>query len=212
MHSLLEKYLSEVAAHLSALPTKQRTEELREMRAHLENAVTINKELGQSDDDAMQNAVMQFGTPEDLGDNLVWAWRRGLAKNKRSFWSAASCTFAVLFFVPVLVLCLPFGAWMPVGFGLSPLIAGIICGSLFWRRGSFCVGLGTALYYYVFGMGAFVYGINSLRQVHLAEPFSRYAWLFFAQQTEALLFTLFVAWIAGRLRLVWNKRRELARV
>ena len=32
MHSLLEKYLSEVSAHLSPLPTKRRNEELREMR------------------------------------------------------------------------------------------------------------------------------------------------------------------------------------
>jgi len=37
MHSLLESYLAEVAAHLSALPAKQRNEELREMRAHLES-------------------------------------------------------------------------------------------------------------------------------------------------------------------------------
>jgi len=79
MHTLLENYLAEVAAHLSVLPTKRRNEELREMRAHLENAVIVSRELGHSEDDAAQ-----FGTPQDLGDNLVWAWQRERTLNKRS--------------------------------------------------------------------------------------------------------------------------------
>ncbi len=84
MHSLLESYLSEVAAHLSALPVKQRNEELREMRAHLENAVIVSRELGQSEEEAAQNITAQFGMPQDLGDNLVWAWRRERTRNKKS--------------------------------------------------------------------------------------------------------------------------------
>lgn len=83
MHRPLEAYLEQVAAHLSALPTKRRNEELREMRQHLLNAVTVNRELGQPEEDAVANSVMQFGTPEDLGNNLVWAWRRGEARNKK---------------------------------------------------------------------------------------------------------------------------------
>lgn len=46
MHNPLETYLSEVAAQLKPLPTKRRSEELREMRQHLLNAVTVNRELG----------------------------------------------------------------------------------------------------------------------------------------------------------------------
>jgi len=96
MHNLLESYLAEVAAHLSALPPKQRAEELREMRAHLENAVIVNRELGQAEDEVAQNAVAQFGTPQDLGENVVWAWQRGKALNKKSLFGATVATTLVL--------------------------------------------------------------------------------------------------------------------
>ena len=96
MHSLLEAYLSEVAAHLSALPAERRNEELREMRTHLENAAIVNRELGQSEDEAAQNAVAQFGTPQDLGENVVWAWWRGEALNKRSLFGATAATTLML--------------------------------------------------------------------------------------------------------------------
>ncbi len=82
MHKVIESYLSEVAAHLSALPTKQRTEELREMRLHLENAVIVSRELGQSEEEAAQSIVAQFGTPKDLGENVVQVWRRGEKRKK----------------------------------------------------------------------------------------------------------------------------------
>lgn len=95
MHSLLETYLAEVAAQLSALPAKQRTEEVREMRAHLENAVIVNRELGQSEDEAAQNAVAQFGTPEAVGHSTVEAWRRGESLRKRDFWGITVCTLAL---------------------------------------------------------------------------------------------------------------------
>ena len=102
MHSLLETYLSEVAAHLNALPPKRRAEELREMRAHLENAIIVNRELGQSESEAAQNAVAQFGTARDLGENVVWAWRRGRTLNRRSFWGAAVCALLLSFLLPSL--------------------------------------------------------------------------------------------------------------
>jgi len=117
MHSLLEEYLSEVAIHLSALPAKRRNEELREMRAHLENAVIVSRELGQSEDEAAQNAVAQFGTPQDLGENVVWAWRRGELSRKKSFLGAAVSTVVLLNLLPflaVLLYCLviPVVTWM----------------------------------------------------------------------------------------------------
>ncbi len=99
MHSLLENYLAEVAAHLSALPAKRRADELREMGAHLENAVIVSQELGQSEDEAAQNAVAQFGTPEALGENVVWAWRRGETRSRRNFWGAVVST-------PLMLTCL----------------------------------------------------------------------------------------------------------
>ena len=95
MHSLLESYLSEVAAHLSALPVKRRNEELREMRAHLENAVIVNQELGQSEEDAAASALVQFGLPEALGENVVWVWRREKKLSLQSCLKAAACTVAM---------------------------------------------------------------------------------------------------------------------
>ena len=95
MHSLLEDYLSAVAAHLSALPSKQRAEELREMRMHLENAVIVSQELGQSEEEAAQNAVAQFGTPRLSGGKRLWrlATRRERSQ-ARSVWGAAVCTLS----------------------------------------------------------------------------------------------------------------------
>lgn len=107
MHNLLETYLSEVAAHLGALPAKQRAEELREMRAHLLNAVIVNRELGQSEDEAVQSAVAQFGTPPDLGENIVWAWRRGETRSKRSFWGAVVSTPLMLLSLMLVMSHLP---------------------------------------------------------------------------------------------------------
>jgi len=106
MHTLLENYLAEVAAHLSVLPTKQRTEELREMRAHLENAVVVSRELGQTEDEAAQNVVAQFGTPEDLGANVIWAWRRGKTLNTKSFFGAVVSTLMLTIIVSPSVMLL----------------------------------------------------------------------------------------------------------
>ena len=106
MHSLLEDYLSEVAAHLSALPAKQRNEELREMRAHLENAVVVNLGQGQSEEDAVRNALVQFGTAEDLGSDLVRAWRRGEKKKKEITMKAR------IIFGTSLALALTATAWL----------------------------------------------------------------------------------------------------
>ena len=104
MHSLLESYLSEVAAHLGPMPVKQRSEELREMRAHLENAVIVSRELGQSEEDAAANAVMQFGTPEALGQSAVAAWRRGVRRDWRDLAGAAACTFALMLATHLIML------------------------------------------------------------------------------------------------------------
>ena len=200
MHTLLEAYLEQVAAHLSALPPKRRNEELREMRQHLLNALTVNRELGQTEEDAAANAVMQFGTPEDLGDNLIWAWRRGENKlNRRSSWIAAVSTFVILFFSPLLMVPLPFGPWLPTV--SSPLIAGVVCGGFFSKRGLAGTALGMALYYYVFSASAFIYGYSQPEFRHLMEPVLHTARLFFIQQSEAAMLTLFVAWATSRWRI-----------
>lgn len=95
MHSLLENYLAEVAAHLGPLPAKRRAEELREMRAHLEAAYAAGRERGQAEGEAARDVLAQFGLPGMVGVETITAWRRGVKLDRRSFWSAAA-SIAVL--------------------------------------------------------------------------------------------------------------------
>ncbi len=127
MHSLLEDYLSEVAAYLTPLPVKRRNEELREMRAHLENAVIVNQELGQTEEDAVQNALVQFGLPEALGENVVWAWRREKKLSLQSCLKAAACTVAMTILL---------GHLMPLlHFYSSPVVTPLHSSLLLWGEG-----------------------------------------------------------------------------
>ena len=168
MHSLLENYLSEVTAHLSPLPVKRRAEELREMRTHLENAVIVNRELGQPEGEAVQAAVAQFGTPADLGENVVWVWRRERTLNGRDFWGAALSTPLMLLFLWLAISHIPPFAipWLDrycaehknfaqtLGVALSDGmffatfgLVGIIAGRLFPKRAMRGVGLGLAFFW-----------------------------------------------------------------
>lgn len=151
MHDLLEAYLAEVSEALRPLPVARRNDELREMRQHLLNAVMVNKESGQSEEEAALTAVDQFGVPQKLGENVVWAWRRGRSLDRRSFWGAAIC-------IVMMTLVLSFGwrlwlflmintkqvipgdfpIWLEtalvVGNFATPLIVGGTSGYLFPRR------------------------------------------------------------------------------
>ena len=164
MHSLLEDYLSEVAAHLSALPVKQRAEELLEMRAHLENAITVNLGLGQSEDEAAANAVMQFGTPDALGQSTVAAWRRGVRCDWRDLASAAACTFALMLATHLIMLCCSavhssvFRAAMRGG-GIGAAIG--LCNLYFPRRAVLGMEIGLALFFAAF-FGVFQSGLLGL--------------------------------------------------
>lgn len=109
MHKRLENYLAEVAARLHSLPTARRNEELREIRAHLQSALALHQEQGQTEDQAAKTALAQFGTPEAVGQELVAAWRRGEMLQKRSFWGAAACALALTLLVGALE-----GHWMPL--------------------------------------------------------------------------------------------------
>lgn len=104
MDKRLEDYLAEVAEQLHPLPVARRNEELREMRQHPLNAVTVNREMGQSEDEAAASAVEQCGPPEEATQGLIRAWRRSKALNKRDFWCAAACTLALWFLLPDLAI------------------------------------------------------------------------------------------------------------
>ena len=94
MHSLLENYLLEMAAQLSALPPPRRNEELREMRVHLENAIEAYQELGETEQEAVASTLRQFGAPSQVAAGLVRARRRehgsGLDTAKAGLFSVAA--------------------------------------------------------------------------------------------------------------------------
>jgi uncharacterized membrane protein len=227
MHSLLESYLSEVAAQLSALPAKQRNEELREMRAHLENAVFVSRELGQSEEEAAQNVVAQFGGPKDLGENVVWAWRREQTLSKHSFWGATLCTFALLFlagfsegpfvkaYFNLVVTASPLTAqYIFLAFELfGPLVAGIITGSFFSKKAVAGNASGVVAYSSLC-LCFYTHRIFQPGYLQHFEPFSpaTVALRFLAPLVTEGLVALTAAWISSRLRLTWRERRRLVQV
>ncbi len=220
MHTLLEAYLEQVAAHLSALPPKRRNEELREMRQHLLDAVTVNKELGQSEEDAAANAVMQFGTPEDLGGNLVWVWKRERIQNSRNLAGAAVTAMAVICLISFLMNQSWFDLFLNTalprafliylgrhpGYGMDFTqamvmmmfgLAGLAAGSLFPQRavGGVCLGLG------LFWLGfAIVDGVGQLGALISADGLiheGRGGWM---------LSAVIAGWLGSRWR-TWRTAR-----
>lgn len=100
MHSLLDTYLEEVAGHLAGLPTARRADELREVRIHLENAVIVGREMGQTEDEAMRDALVQFGTPQGLGENIVGAWARGERQRRQKLWGTTAGALVLMSTLP----------------------------------------------------------------------------------------------------------------
>ena len=159
MHSQLEDYLSEVAAHLSVLPAKQRNEELHEMRAHLENAVIVSRKLGQPEEDAVRNALVQFGTPDTLSQSAVAAWRRGVRRDRCDLARVAALTFALMLATHLIMLwcsAVHSNAFMHS----SPFMAGLrgggmnaaflFCSVFYPRRAVLGVEIGLALFFTAF--------------------------------------------------------------
>lgn len=162
MYSPLDTYLQQVAAQLNALPVKRRTEELREVRQHLLDAVMVNREMGQAKESAALDAVTQFGSPEDLGESLVRAWEREEKLNKRSFWGAAIfslavCVFGEFLFRPLAELGFNFHSsvrspeqwlWWLVCFRFAgPIFVGLMTSLVFSKRAGFGGIVGPALWF-----------------------------------------------------------------
>ncbi len=103
MHSLLENYLSALAAQLQMLPKVRRDEELREMRAHLESAQAEHQQQGQTEDEAAASAIAQFGPTNALAQSVTQAWRRGKSIRRRELGLSAACTLLLAFLLPKLL-------------------------------------------------------------------------------------------------------------
>jgi len=228
MHRLLENYLSEVAAHLSALPPKRRAEEMREMRAHLANAVLVNQEMGQSQDEAAQSAIVQFGTPPDLGENIVWAWQRGETRSRRGLWGAAACALAVQFLVPLPMIPLLAAYFNPISpahlstaqsvflaanltltLGV-PLLAGAASGFLFPKRAVAGTGIGAIAY---FCLALAIGGYLLTHHAPVTSPVSASS-VFLSTTSQSVtsgLVSLLSAWAVSRWRKARTGRARLAR-
>ncbi len=127
MHSLLENYLAEVRARLTALPAERREEEMREMRQHLLNAAEANRELGQSEDEAAATALIQFGSVEEASESIRWAWDRDSRKASAKAFGFGAAIWTV-FHVYEGVTSYPSGTgiWFH-----GWVITMVICGSMF---------------------------------------------------------------------------------
>ena len=219
MHALLEAYLEQVAVHLSALPTKRRQEELREISQHLRNAVTVNQELGQSEEDAAANAVMQFGTPEDLGGNLVWAWKRERRLDGRDFWGAAVCApllcwitiLAPDHFIPIPSRSFahpPFSGflWVEWIFWIMPhfVLIGGLSGLLFPKRALAGVTLGLTVY-----LAWFLAHMIAFNSEHPTAEYRNLA--YFVMDIIVIGIAAFAAKAGSQWRIARNKRKRAAR-
>ena len=160
MHNLLADYISELSKQLQTLPQAKRTEELREMRQHLLNAATVYREQGQSEDEAMQSAIAQFGIPSDVGGKIVQSWRRGQILSRRDLWKSAVCVLLLVFVLPeyLINLYIPFikqtldahQYLLPMLLLVLPyLLVGLVNGIILPRRtmAGVCLGIGVWIIY-----------------------------------------------------------------
>jgi len=160
----LQNYLVELDCGLRPLALPERAAQVREVRAHLEEAVAARREAGATDADAQLSAIAQFGHAEDLARTMVEAWRRrekGL--NRRGFWSAAALLLALNWALTLIALVLlglahrSTGGWHTTnpGAGLiavylfTTAATGYVTGRIFPRRAAraaLCVVAATYLF------------------------------------------------------------------
>lgn len=205
MHSLLENYLTEVRAKLSALPVKRREEEMREMRQHLLDAVIVNRELGQSEDEAAASTVEQCGAPGKAAHGLVQAWQRGKVADQRSFLGGTVCAMVLSYLLPRMLESLLVQSSIfsfirllsshgivdvPVTLNYTAhALAGGISGLIFGRQAAAGTTLAAAIWY----------GVPIVRVLSGSEWVSSPAvWTF--QYLSFALLAVIAAWIMSRLR------------
>jgi hypothetical protein len=72
MHSPLEPYLQTVEQNLHSLPAEERQQELAEIRLHLESLLEANRELCNTEEEAVEQTLAQFGRAQTLGKDLTY--------------------------------------------------------------------------------------------------------------------------------------------
>ncbi|BDI33753.1 hypothetical protein CCAX7_58040 [Capsulimonas corticalis] len=225
MHRLLDGYLNEVASYLGGMPESRRTDELREMCTHLEDAVAVSVEHGASEEEAVRTAVSQFGAATAVAGEALSAWKRERKQARISYWGAAAlslaCHYSFAFLMSLMIkpyYHIPLAPsdlsklflFVNVGNIVFPLLAGGIAGSIFPARAVAGARLGvilTILRWGVFTLPGVVHQFakmdSSSLTLFIVQSF------FFLLLEGAIL--LFAAWMASRLRLSISGRSRLAR-
>lgn len=223
MHSLLEDYLGQLSARLSLLPAKRRSEEIAEMRAHLERAAAGYREQGQSEEEAAESALQQFGTIQVLEERIVGAWRREKSLQRRSLWAAAICALAMIFFFnlcnpllwtvlrnPRYISMLPPGWYVVICENAPLLIAGGVSGYLFPKRA--VMGMVAALGIYCIWEQARVLNLCiqfSQHNVSIANfSITNFVRIWILLCIAQTLLAILAAWAGSRLR----TRRTLRKI
>jgi len=93
MHSRLEQYLQTVEQNLHALPAEERHNELNEIRLHMEALVEANRELGSTEEEAVSQALAQFGRAQTVGKELIHAHQWGGQPQWRSLVGATTFNY-----------------------------------------------------------------------------------------------------------------------
>lgn len=111
MNQQFEYYTEQVRSTLDALPIDERNKEITELRQHLEALMEANRELGDTEEVAAENALRQIGEAKRLSQSLVNAWRRG----NRPFFG----TFLASLFTAILSAFLLAGLMWFVGMAIN---------------------------------------------------------------------------------------------
>ena len=91
MNKQLEQYVETVAARLGTLPEAERTEQIAELRQHLESLVASAQTEGASEEAATETALRQFGDARQVGTDLNRSgWRMRLKRLPESWVTALS--------------------------------------------------------------------------------------------------------------------------
>ncbi len=109
----IEAYLDQVLAPLTRqLSAFHRDELRRELGAHLWERVDAYQELGKSEDDAVTEALKQFGGAEDFLREWRREWRQAAQTDTRGGLWQATVTGLRLSMVALLLACTPVLVWV----------------------------------------------------------------------------------------------------
>jgi hypothetical protein len=146
----IEEYLDRIRTPLVGVVPDARCQELcAEIAAHLDALVAAYQELGSGPDEAVSQALVRFGDPEDVARAWAGEWLRG--QEHSSTMHAARVAFGACTGVTVMVFlggyaytrwhpdvrALDYGLGIGIFFG-APVVAGLAAGT--WRRGRVVAG------------------------------------------------------------------------